>query len=348
MDNKIRVLVVDDSFLMRQIISDIITSDSDLEVVGKAKDGKEALELVSLLKPDVITLDVNLPVMDGLTVLETVMKKQPTRVIMVSAYTRVGATATLRALELGAVDFIAKPSGEISLDINKLKDEIINKVKLAAKVELDKYSFAFEPQVTLADEVIKPPELKKIVIIAASTGGPKAILDVMRDIPANLPAAFLIIQHMPVGFTLSFAERLSWQSTMKAKEAEEGDVVTAGKVFVAPAGYHMVIESEKEQLKIKLNQDPLVNFVRPAADITMSSAVDAFNKSIIGVVLTGMGRDGLEGAKKIKQKGGYIIIQDDKTSAVWGMPRMVFEAGLADKVLPISAIANAIVEKIKS
>ncbi len=347
MDKKIRVLVVDDSFLMRQIISDIINSDPNLEVIDKAKDGKEALEKVFSLKPDVVTLDINLPLLDGLSVLAEIMKKQPTRVVVVSAYTRSGATATLKALELGAIDFIAKPSGEISLDINTLKDEILSKIKLAYAVELDKILSGSHAALDVARaEARAPSVIKKMVVIAASTGGPKAVLDVMHDIPAGLPAAFLIVQHMPVGFTLSFAERISWQSPIKTKEAEEGDVVLAGQAFVAPAGYHMVVEAEKQQLKVKLNQDPLVNFVRPSADVTMSSIAEVCGEDTIVVVLTGMGKDGLEGVRRIKAKGGFIIVQDEKTSAVWGMPKAIYDAGLADLVLPVQDIARAVKERI--
>jgi two-component system chemotaxis response regulator CheB len=342
---KTRVLVVDDSFLMLQIISDIINSDPELEVIGKAKNGKEALEKAYALKPDVVTLDINLPVMDGLSVLEELMTQQPTRVLMISAYTREGASATLKALELGAVDFIAKPSGEISLDLNTLKDEIISKVKLTARVDLAKFTRA---TLLAPIEVPKPslPTVKTLVMIAASTGGPKAILDVMKEIPATLPAAYLIVQHMPIGFTLSFAERLSWQSKIKAKEAEENDLVVAGKAYIAPAGYHMGVEDDGGHLKIRLNQDPLVNFVRPAADVTMLSIAQAVTKNILVVVLTGMGKDGLEGTKKLKAKGAFVIVQDEKTSVVWGMPRVVYEAGLADMMLPVGEIPKAIVEKI--
>lgn len=345
--DKIRVLVVDDSFLMRKIISDIINSDPGLEVVDKARDGKEALEKVLALSPDVVTLDVNLPLLDGISVLEEIMRQKPTRVIMLSAYTRAGTSTTIRALELGALDFIAKPSGEVSLDLPKLKDEIVSKIKLAATVDLDKFLFLSEHRrLTLARRAEKPLALKKLVIIGASTGGPKAILEIMQDIPPSVPAAFLIIQHMPRGFTLSFAERLSWQSGIKTKEAEEGDIILAGKAFVAPAGYHMVLEKQNNQLKVNLTEESLVHFVRPSIDVTMASATEVFGSNVIGVILTGMGKDGMEGARNIKQKGGFIIIQDEETSVVWGMPKMIYEAGLADKVLPISKIAEAIIENI--
>lgn len=343
--SKIRVLVVDDSLLMRNIISDSIASDTGLEVIGKAKNGPEALEKIYTLKPDVVTLDINLPGIDGISILEEVMKKQPTRIVMLSAYTREGTTATMKALELGAIDFIAKPSGEISLDIYKLKDEIVSKVKLAAKVDLDKF-LSSASGAKFERPKKKPVTITKLVIIGASTGGPKAVLDVMQEIKGGFPAAFLIVQHMPKGFTLSFAERISWQSGVKTKEAEDGDIVLADKAFVAPAGYHLGLEEENGCLKIRLNQEALVNFVRPSIDVTMSSAVDIFGKDIIGVILTGMGKDGLEGCRKIKEHGGTVIIQNEETSVVWGMPRAVSEAHLADKVLPISKIAEEIIKQI--
>jgi two-component system chemotaxis response regulator CheB len=347
MEEKIRVLVIDDSFLMRRIISDIINSDPELQVVGRAKDGGEALDKVLTLAPDVVTLDVNLPVKDGIVVLESIMKRKPTRVIMLSAYTRAGASATMRALELGAVDFIAKPSGEISLGLDKLKNEIIAKIKLAARVDLDRYLATFQPSTLALVKEGKPVLIKKLVIIGASTGGPKAILDIMQDIPLDLPAAFLVVQHMPKGFTLSFAERIAWHSGIRAKEAEDEDSIAAGRIFVAPAGFHMVLEGDKEQVRIKLNQDPLVNFVRPSIDVTMFSAAEIFGKDIIGVILTGMGRDGLDGAKKIKEKGGRIIVQDEETSIVWGMPKSITKAGLADEVLPLSKISEGILKYIE-
>jgi len=347
-NSKTRILVVDDSALMRKVISEIISAEPDLEVIDKAKDGKEALEKILTLKPDVVTMDVNIPLMDGIEVLKEVMLKQPTRVIMLSAYTQPGAAATMKALELGAVDFIAKPSGEVSLDLHKLKGEIISKVRLASRIDLEKLLFTLKHSTFIEERAKKEPVLiKKLVVIGASTGGPKAILGIMQNIPADIPAAFLIVQHMPEGFTLSFAERISWQSGVKAKEAEDEDIVLAGKAFVAPAGYHSVLEEQNNKYRIKLNRDALVNFVRPSIDVTLNSAAEVFGKDVIAVILTGMGRDGLEGARKIKEKGGLIIVQDEATSVIWGMPKVVCEAGLADKVLPIFKIPEAIVEEIK-
>lgn len=342
--DKIRVLVVDDSLLMRKIITDSITSDPALEVIDKAKNGQEALEKIFTLKPDVVTMDINIPLIDGISVLEEVMKKQPTRIIMLSAYTHEGTTATMKALELGAIDFIAKPSGEISLDIYKLKDEIISKIKLAAGIELDKFLSAVSTG-GVSRQKKKLAAIEKLVIIGASTGGPKAILDVMQEIRGGLTASFLIIQHMPKGFTLSFAERISWQSGVKTKEAEDGDILLADKAFVAPAGWHMVLEKDN-CLKIRLNQEALVNFVRPSIDVTMRSAAEIFGKNTVGIILTGMGKDGLEGCRRIKEKGGTVIIQNKESSIVWGMPKAVYDAGLADKVLPLSKIADCLLKEI--
>jgi len=347
MSDKVKVLVVDDSFLMRRIISDIVNSDPHLEVVGKAKDGDEALEKIAALNPDVVTLDINLPVKNGIDVLSDIMKTKPTKVIMLSAYTRAGASATIRALEIGAVDFIAKPSGEISLGLEKLKNEIIEKIRLAANIDLLKYLSAFRTAGIAKVEGERIAGVKRLVIIGASTGGPKAILDIMKDIPGDSKAAFLIIQHMPKGFTLSFAERISWETGIRAKEAEDGDMVDSGRVFVAPAGSHMILTKDSQGVKIKLTQDPPVNFVRPSIDVTMKSAVDIFGKDIIGVILTGMGRDGLEGARKIKENGGKIFVQDEESSVVWGMPGSVSKAGLTDGTLPLSQIAEVLIRNIR-
>lgn len=341
-EQRVRVLVVDDSFLMRKVISDIVNSDPSLEVIGKAKDGKDALEKVFSLKPDVVTLDVNLPLLDGLSVLEEIMNKQPTPVVMLSAYTRSGTSATIKALELGAVDFIAKPSGEISLDLTKLKEEITTKVKMAARIASDKFTVTGRSESKEEDK----PAIKKVVVIGASTGGPKAVLDIIQCIPPDIKAAIIVVQHMPKGFTLTFAERISWQSGIKAKEAEEGDLMVTSKVFVAPAGYHMVLEKEFSFIRVKLTEDPLVNFVRPSIDVTMQSVAEIFGRNTLGVVLTGMGKDGLEGARAIKEKGGTVIVQDESTSVIWGMPKMVYEAGLADKILPLSQIPKAIIENV--
>lgn len=344
MGAKVGVLVVEDSFLMRRIISDIINSDEELEVIGRARDGREGLEKAKLLDPQIITLDINLPGgRDGISVLEEIMKIKPTKVIMLSAYTRQGAAATMRALERGAVDFVAKPSGEISLGLEKLRNEIVSKIKLASRVDLVRYLASLQRQgVRPAKEAV--PGIRKAVVIGASTGGPKAVLDVMLALPPQLAAPFFIVQHMPKGFTLSFAERISWQSGIKAKEAEERDMILPGRAFVAPAGSHMVLEQVDDEIRVRLTMDPPVNFVRPAIDVTMQSVARIFGKDTIAVILTGMGKDGLEGCRAVKEHGGTVIVQDEESSVVWGMPKAVVKAELADRVLPIEKIANAILE----
>lgn len=347
MAGKIKVLIIEDSFLMRKIIGETIMSDPELEVVGTAKDGGEGLEKVKSLSPDIVTLDINIPVIDGITVLERIMAERPTRVIMFSAYSRTGASSTIKALQLGAVDFIAKPFGEVSVGLDKLRDEIIAKIKTAMQIDLHKY---VKSQGGQAPSVEAAPHaaIKKLVVIGASTGGPKAVLDVMQNIAPDLPAVFLIVQHMPKGFTMSFAERIAWQSGVRAKEAEEGDILLPGRAYVAPAGSHMTVEKDRDQYRIRLNQDPPVNFVRPAVDVTMLSVAETFGRNIIAVVLTGMGKDGLEGVRKIKSAGGRVIIQDEASSVVWGMPRAIFKAGLADEVLPVSKIPAAILKYINA
>ncbi len=332
---------------MRKIIGDIINSDPGLEIVAEATDGKEAIKKISEFKPDVVTLDINLPGISGLDVLSKIVDKEAARVIMLSAYSRTGASATIRALELGAVDFIVKSSGDVFLDLPDFRDDIISKIKLAAEINPDKFPHNENRAAVLDDIKVKEAILlNKLVVIGASTGGPKAVLEIMQRIDYGLPAAFLIVQHMPVGFTANFAERISWKSGINTKEAENGDVLAANKAFVAPGGMHMALETYQGQIRISIKQEEAVNFVKPSIDVTMFSAVENFGKNVIGVILTGMGKDGLEGARRIKEEGGIVIVQDEESSVVWGMPKAVYKAGLADKVLPPSAIAQAIAERV--
>ncbi|MCP4652121.1 MAG: chemotaxis response regulator protein-glutamate methylesterase [Candidatus Omnitrophica bacterium] len=344
---KIRVFIVEDSVLMQKIIADILSGDPDIEVIGSTKYGKEALEKIPELKPDIVTLDVNLPDVSGLIVLESLMNAAPVKVVMLSAYTQKGAEATMKALELGALDFIPKPSGEVSLDLYNFKDEIISKIKLLAGVSLKK---SFITDIFIDEKATT--SVKNLVIIGASTGGPKAIIDIMHKIPSQVNANFLIVQHMPKGFTKSFAERISWHSGIKVKEVEDGDILTSNVGYVACSGYHMVMEKipgKKNRHCLRMDDTPLVNYVRPALDVTMSSASEVFEgKNIIGVVLTGMGKDGAEGAEKIKAAGGRIIIQDEETSVVYGMPKAVAEKGIADDIMPLNKISAKIMEYLNN
>jgi two-component system chemotaxis response regulator CheB len=342
---KIKVFIVEDSILMQKIIVDILSGDPDIAIVGTAKFGKDALENIPKLKPDIVTLDLNLPDIDGLQVLRKLMVVFPVRVIMFSAYTQKGAEITMKALELGALDFIPKPSGETSLNLYNFKDEIISKIKMAATIDLSKRVF---PKETLLSS--KETAIKNIIIIGASTGGPKAIIDLMTGMPKDINGAILIVQHMPSGFTRSFAERISWHAGIKTKEAEDGDQLINGAAYIAPSGYHMVLEKSahvKKGYLLRLDETPLVNYVRPAVDVTLFSAAETFEGGVmLGVILTGMGKDGLEGVKKIKDKGGKVIAQDEASCIVYGMPRAIVSEGLADDVLPLNKIAKKIVEYI--
>jgi two-component system chemotaxis response regulator CheB len=344
---KIRVLVVDDSAFMRKIIPDMLNEDPDIEVIATAKDGRDAFKKTMELSPDVITLDVEMPEMDGLHTLGYIMSEKPTPVIMLSAYTPKGADITIKALQYGAVDFVCKPSGEISLDIKKIQKELVEKIKAAKSIDLNKVTF------TLPEDVeVKHPE-KEIqqkneimVIIATSTGGPRALTEVVPKIPRNLPASYLIIQHMSEGFTKSLADRLNSLSLIHVKEAVHGEIIKAGTAYVAPGNYHMEILKSGAEYRVELNQEPTRLGVRPCADMTLFSAAKVFEGSLIGVILTGMGRDGTAGVEKIKEKKARIIVQDKDTSVIYGMPKSVVDKGYADKVLPINEIADFITEEI--
>ncbi|OQX80778.1 MAG: hypothetical protein B6D56_04120 [Candidatus Omnitrophica bacterium 4484_70.1] len=338
----IKIFIVEDSVLMRKIIREILSSEPEFTIVGEAGSGNKALEEIPRLKPDVVTLDVNLPDISGLDVLREIMDKFPTRVLMLSAYTQRGSDSTIKALELGALDFIPKPSGEVSLDLYNFKEQIIDKIKLVYHIELEKILMMRREK-----ELKEDLDVKKIVVIGASTGGPRAIIEIISNLSPDIDATFLIVQHMPSGFTKSFAQRLSWVSPFKIKEAEE-EILRKNSGYVAPSGFHMVIEKQEAFYYIRLDKTELVNYVRPSLDVTMKSVAEVFEGEIIGVILTGMGKDGLEGAKAIKSKGGKIIVQDEKTCVVYGMPKVVVEENLADCILPLSEISRKIEEYLNS
>jgi len=321
------VLVVEDSIFMRNVISDIINSDPQLQVIGTARDGEEALSKLDVLEPDVITLDIEMPRMDGLSVLKQIMKRKPKPVIMLSALTREGAIYTLKALECGAVDYITKPSGNISLDLHTIKDEIISKIKIAASANL--------PKLKIKSISIESCELgDNVVAIGASTGGPQALTYVLTSLPQNIPP-ILIVQHMPEGFTKSFAERLDKLCKFRVKEAEEGDYISKDLVLIAPGGFHMTVSKTG---RIRLDRAPPIHGVRPAVDPMMTFVARFYKSRAVGVILTGMGRDGAYGMKKIKEYGGVTIAQDEKTSVVFGMPKAAIEEGCVDVVLPLHKI----------
>lgn len=351
---KIRVLVVDDSAYMRKVISGMLESDEEMTVVDTARDGLDAVEKVKQLKPDVVTLDVEMPRLDGLSALERIMAECPTPIIMLSSLTQEGSETTIKALTMGAVDFVGKPSGTISLDIEKVKADLKNKIKIAAKAHIRNIQRPIVQSISKpailaspggAPAVLKGTAPNKIVVIGSSTGGPNALQQVIPKLPADLPAAVLVVQHMPPGFTKSLANRLNDTSALTVSEAQEGDILQNGRVYVAPGGYHMILRSKGS---IGLNQDPPVHSVRPAVDVTLESVVNFYNSKIVGVILTGMGYDGSKGIAQVKKTGGKSVVQDEATCVVYGMPRVVVEMGKADKVLPIQKIADEIVSMLNS
>ncbi|XRO77669.1 protein-glutamate methylesterase/protein-glutamine glutaminase [Methanocaldococcus sp. 10A] len=364
LQKKIRVLVVDDSAFMRKVISDILNSDPEIEVIGTAKDGVEAVELVQKLQPDVVTMDVEMPRMNGLEAVRKIMEIRPTPIVMLSALTREGSKITFEALEAGAVDFIPKPSGSISLDIRKIGEDIIKKVKQAAKAKvvkrirtttISKPTTEIKGETTVSQmssatgELMVPDsKLKEMcVIIGSSTGGPPVVTEIISKLPKKMPPIF-VVQHMPPGFTKLFADRINQVSKLNVKEAEHGERVMPGYVYIAPGDYHMLLTKRGDNVYISLdNKMPKVNGTRPAVDITAEAVANIYGGKSVGVILTGIGKDGAYGFKKIKEKGGKIIAQDGKTCVVFGMPKAVIELGIADVVLPPSEIPRAIVKFCK-
>lgn len=349
----IRVLVVDDSSFMRKSLTHILTSDSSIDVIDTASNGEEAIRKVKQLNPDVVLLDIAMPVMDGLTALIHIMKEHPTPVLVVSGVK--DSKIAIKSLESGAVDFIKKPSGTISYDIEKIKDEIIFKVKGASGVNVKKLMiYAAQPPspagrtTSLSPPLVRGEEKggKEIIVIGASTGGPRAITHVLSGIPGNISAAILIAQHMAPEFIPSFVERLQWVSNLDVSIAGEGDVIVPGRVFVSEGDSNALIERDRNYIKIHFNKEAPPHSIFPSIDFAMESAGDVFGEKSLGVLLTGMGHDGAEGMKAIKDAGGGTIAEDESTCVVFGMPKAAIEKGVVDEVLPLNEIAGAIVRRI--
>jgi two-component system chemotaxis response regulator CheB len=337
MVGEIRVLVVDDSAVMRRIITDILQSEGDIAVVETAKNGLEAIAKCKEVHPDVVTMDIEMPVMDGLTSLQYIMKECPCPVVMLSAVGKRQSDLTMKSLERGAVDFIPKTGASLSLDLGEERDLIIEKIRVAAKTDIKEPPPTTERRIVETD--VRSASGNWVVIIGSSTGGPRALPEVMSRLPGNLSAGVLLVQHMPEGFTKSFAERLNWGSALEVREAEEGDTVRPGLALLAPGNKHMEVRGQK----VHLTNDPRMHYVRPAIDITMKTGAASYGPRVIGVVLTGMGNDGTDGLREIKRQGGKTIAQDEATSIVYGMPKMAKDAGVVDTVAPLNAIARNIV-----
>ena len=352
---KIRVLVVDDSALMRQFISDILRSDPRIEVAGTARDGRDALAQIQTLKPDLVTMDVEMPNMSGLQALEQIMKTNPLPVIMVSSMTQEGAETTLKALALGCVDFIGKPSGSISLNIKTVGQELIDKVIAASTARLRTKAGAFGSAHSLPHAPdfrrMTPPanltDRRDIVAIASSTGGPMALSELIPKLPKKFPVPIVITQHMPKEFTTSFAKRLNDTSEVEVVEGFDGLTLKPGRVVIAPGGKHLVFKRRSGQAVCSLSDAPPVLSVKPAANIMFTSIADEFGGNVLCVILTGMGRDGTDGAIALKRKGAYVLAESQKTCVVYGMPKAAVDAGVVDEVLPLGEIPDAMVRLVK-
>jgi two-component system chemotaxis response regulator CheB len=362
---RIRIAIVDDSAFMRHALGRLLSEVPDFEVVGAASDGREGLRLAAECRPDVITLDVEMPVLDGLGMLRRLMLENPTRAVMLSSRTTEDAQTTLDALELGAIDFVPKPPGPLAIDIGRVGEELIAKIRAAAG--MSDASFLRHRQVaamnlTLIRDQLHPVRARpdesgsptgaaqvakagpvrvadKLVIVAASTGGPGALRVVVKGLPADLGAAVAIIQHMPPGFTTSLAARLDALGQVPCKEAAADDLMAENRILLAPGDLHMICATSG---RIRLARLPAVNGLRPAADVTLQAVAPIWRERLLCVVLTGMGCDARDGARAVKEHGGTVISQDAATSTIYGMPAAVAAAGLTDRVLPLQQIAAEI------
>ena len=374
MKQKISVMVVDDSALMRRMISDMINMESDIEVTGTAKNGQDLLDKLKAGQvPDVVTLDVEMPTMNGIEALKRIIREKiPTKVIMLSSLTKDGAETTMECLNIGAIDFVPKPSGSISLNINTVRENLVEKIResymsrsrtvsrrptfsaeVKERMNAHKSGVAVNGE-ELAKEIrssINVSEVKKTrhiipagagkisaVVIGASTGGPKALYEVITTLSGNLDVPVLVVQHMPEGFTKAFSDRLNRFSKLTVVEAAEGMKVENGVVYIAPGGKHMTVIDKK----IRLNLEPTIWGVRPAVDKLFESAVKEYGKQLLGVVLTGMGRDGADGIVKIKQAGGYTMSEDESTCVIYGMPKAAYETNMVDEVVPLYDVSTRI------
>lgn len=362
--NKVRVLVVDDSALVRRILTDVLESDPEIEVVGTASNGKTAVFKSFVLDPDVITMDIEMPEMNGLDALQQIMQKNAKPVIMLSSFTQHGTEATFKALDLGAVDFVPKPQSMLSLTLQEISQLLISKVKAVARAKINYAAKDLREKISLPESVkynLSPEARSRkeamalhreqsgqrnVVVIGTSTGGPSALVNVMKGIPQDLQAAILIVQHMPEGFTRAFAERLDSISKFTVKEAEDGDKIEYGHAYLAPGHSHMQVHEGMDGDFIVLKKSEKVSGHRPSIDVLFCSAAKMTRWHIVGVIMTGMGRDGADGIGKIRASGGYTIAQDRETSVVYGMNRVAVEMGVVANVVPVSEISKKIVEQI--
>jgi two-component system chemotaxis response regulator CheB len=362
---RVRVLIVDDSAFMRKVLQSIIATDPQLEIVGEARDGREAIAMNDSLRPDVISMDIMMPHVDGLQATEQIMSTNPRPIIIVSSEAREGAEATLRALELGAIDFVPKPSSGIDLDMNSIRDEICRKLKTASRVrvvrnarntgaEKARAPLAGNPYAKSGPSNGNPSSTGSmpayvastgngnrhpIVVMAASTGGPQTLMQLVPQIPREFIGSIILVQHMPGTFTSQFSKQLAEVAGVRVKEAEHGDELRPGTFYVCPGSHHLRISGTG---RIELQEGERINGYRPCADIAMESAAAFAGPMCVGVVLTGMGSDGTKGIQAIKAAGGHVIAQDEATSVIFGMPSEAIKTGVVDQVLGVDAIPAAL------
>jgi two-component system chemotaxis response regulator CheB len=365
-NGKIRVLIADDSAFMRKVLHSIVAAEPGFEVAGEARDGREAVAQCEALKPDVVTMDINMPHVDGLQATEQIMSTNPRPILVVSSESREGAEITLKALELGAIDFVAKPSSGVDLDMTTVRDELVRKLRTAAKVRVvrtaarNKLSSEIagsaprtEPGVSpgpkqeaRASAIAAPARSQAkfpLVVIAASTGGPATLMKFMPTFPKTFPGAVILVQHMPANFTSQFSQQLSETCAIPAKEAEAGEILAAGMIYVCPGSHHMRVSQTG---RVTLDDGPRILGYRPCADVTLETAAQYSGAMCVGVILTGMGNDGARGAQTVRQAGGYVIAQDEATSVIFGMNAEAIRAGAVDQTLPIDSIYAAIEKRM--
>jgi two-component system, chemotaxis family, protein-glutamate methylesterase/glutaminase len=355
---QVTVLIVDDSAFMRKALQMMLESDPNIKVVGQARDGEEGVEKVKRLKPDLVTMDIEMPRMDGLTALREIMANNPTPVMMVSSLTSDGAKATLDALDLGAVDFIPKETSFVSLNIVKIKEELLSKIKdiarrkslLMSKYRLRNRSAVGASATSAAKPAVFAPAVSirkrshqiNLVAIGSSTGGPPALQAVISKLPRNFPVGIVVAQHMPPKFTASLAERLNGISQLQVKEAVDGDKVEPGVVLIAPGGKHILVKKYGSMAHAVITDEPKEALYHPCVDVLMNSVAEQYLGAGMAVILTGMGNNGVIGSGRLKSKGGIIIAQNEETCIVYGMPRAVIEAKIVDHVAPIDSVAAEI------
>jgi two-component system chemotaxis response regulator CheB len=358
--NKIKVVIVDDSAFMRKAIESMLAKDTEIEIVGQGRNGLDAVEMAKTLKPDVMTLDIEMPRMDGLTALSKIMDDTPMPVIMVSSLTTEGAEATMKALDLGAVDFIPKEKSFASFGVMKIEDDLRNKIKQFARRKnlmrrLRPAQFQkplapgavappmFKPAPSAQTKTISTPGHKKLVVIGTSTGGPQSLQKVIPMLPADLGVPVLVVQHMPPNFTQSLAMRLNSLSKLTVMEAQGGERLEPNHVYVAKGGKHMKLKKIGSGCITELSDDPPGHLHVPSVDVTVASVAETLGRDALGVIMTGMGSDGKKGLQLLKLKGGTVVSQDEESSIVYGMPRAVVEAGIADEIVSLDDIYNRIV-----